>query len=335
MKHSQKYPSQKHTSLRAKPHSEHTQVSSEERITPRKELGQNFLRDGNIARNIVRALDAQPQDTIIEVGPGEGALTQLLLETQITRCIAVEFDKRAVEMLGAKFSQEMSSSRLHIVHSDILKTSIAGLLQDSGNQRTKLIGNIPYYITSDILFWLFDEWARMLIAGSQAPERAVIMMQKEVAERIVAKQRTKDYGILSVASLLVSEPKILFHVSPSCFFPPPKVTSSVVEFRMKSRMEDAVAFRETQPLVRAAFNQRRKMLSNALHSTLLKVCAAYKAASTIADTELTPTQIIALAEERGMAYFRKRAEELLPNDFIALAAFLRDVTSAKTPFSQS
>jgi 16S rRNA (adenine1518-N6/adenine1519-N6)-dimethyltransferase len=143
------------------------------------------------------------------------------------------------------------------------------------------------------------------------------MMQKEVAERITAKQRTKEYGILSVASLLVSVPKVLFHVAPSCFFPPPKVTSSVVEFRMKSHAHDAEAFQHTQPLVRAAFNQRRKMLSNALHGVLSGIAAK--------EVECTTASIIALAEERGLSYFRKRAEELSQQDFITLAAFLREL----------
>jgi 16S rRNA (adenine1518-N6/adenine1519-N6)-dimethyltransferase len=192
----------------------------------------------------------------------------------------------------------------------------------SAQKRLKIIGNIPYYITSDILFWAFGEWATLLSASESASnqpllDRAVIMMQKEVAERIVAKQRTKDYGILSVASMLVSEPKVLFHVSPSCFFPPPKVTSSVVEFRLKPSAEAASAFLQTQPLVRAAFNQRRKMLSNALHGTLSQIAAKR--------TDITPASIIALAEERGLSYFRKRAEELTPQDFITLAAFLREI----------
>jgi 16S rRNA (adenine1518-N6/adenine1519-N6)-dimethyltransferase len=304
-------------------------------IAPRKDLGQNFLRDANIARNIVRALDAGANDVIVEIGPGEGALTKLLMESSAADIVAVEYDKRAVEMLEEKFekAQNMNGRPVFtLLSADIRKTALDTLPIDWTRpeiaenlasetsiplqQKTlKVIGNIPYYITSDILFWIFDEWARLLIAGKPAPERAVIMMQKEVAQRIVAKKRTKEYGILSIASLLVSEPKMLFQVSPQCFFPPPNVTSAVVEFRMKSSVNDAEAFTHTQPLVRAAFNQRRKMLSNALHTTLTNLCAHR--------TDITPQAIITLAEERGLSYFRQRAEELTPQDFITLSGFLR------------
>jgi 16S rRNA (adenine1518-N6/adenine1519-N6)-dimethyltransferase len=303
-------------------------------IAPRKELGQNFLRDANIARNIVRALDAQANDVIVEIGPGEGALTKLLMESRAANIVAVEYDNRAVEVLTGKFGKTKQIPHTPVftlVAGDIRKTALDTLPIEWTYSNTaenlaleasspalktlKVIGNIPYYITSDIIFWLFDEWARLILAGKPAPERAVIMMQKEVAQRIVAKKRTKEYGILSIASLLVSEPKVLFQVSPQCFFPPPNVTSAVVEFRMKLSVDDANAFTQTHPLVRAAFNQRRKMLSNALHSTLTNAC--------VSRTDITPATIITLAEERGLSYFRQRAEELTPQDFIALSGFLR------------
>jgi 16S rRNA (adenine1518-N6/adenine1519-N6)-dimethyltransferase len=321
-------------------HTTSQSFTSNNHIAPRKDLGQNFLRDANIARNIVRALDIQPNDVIVEIGPGEGALTKLLMESSAANIVAVEYDQRAVEMLEEKFekpTQQRGKPAFTLLAADIRKTALdtlpidwihpntaENLAPEASAQRNpqarktlKVIGNIPYYITSDILFWIFDEWARSLLAGKPAPERAIIMMQKEVAQRIVAKKRTKEYGILSIASLLVSEPKMLFQVSPQCFFPPPNVTSAVVEFRMKSRVEDAEAFKHTHGLVRAAFNQRRKMLSNALHTTLTNTCASR--------TDITPTAIITLAEERGLSYFRQRAEELTPQDFIALSSFLRSV----------
>ena len=148
-------------------------------------------------------------------------------------------------------------------------------------------------------------------------------MQKEVAERIVAKQRTKEYGILSVASALVSTPKVRFNVSPKCFFPPPKVISSVVEFRMKTRSEDAKAFLQTQALVRVAFNQRRKMLSNALGNTLSRAAEQHNSQHSSPEKELSPAIIIKAAEEHGFAWFRARAEELSAQDFIQLGEFLR------------
>lgn len=284
---------------------------SSDRIAPRKDLGQNFLRDPNIARNIVRDVDVLDGDVVLEIGPGEGVLTALLLQTPAREVVAVEYDTRAVELLTKRFAAEIASGRLRVVQSDVLVVRLDEVFSHSRNSPLKIVGNIPYYITSDILFWVFDEWARLHISGNSAsaPVKTVIMMQKEVAQRIAAKPRTKDYGILSVASQLVSEPKLLFHVSPQCFFPQPNVTSSVVEFRMKPSREVAEAYRAVHPLVRTAFNQRRKVLSNALSSALAK--------------ERLP-EILRAAEEREMLYFRQRAEELTPQDFVRLHDFIRE-----------
>ncbi len=334
--------SRSHSSHQSSPTS-----SPKEHLAPRKDLGQNFLQDANVARNIVQTLEIQASDVIIEIGPGEGALTKLLLQSELSCLILVEFDARAVDFLERHFQKEIQSGRVRIFHRDILRTTAAELLANipelSINACVKLIGNIPYYITSDILFWLFGEWAQNLkktnnttnTAPTLFPERAVIMMQKEVAERIVAKQRTKEYGILSVASALVSTPKVRFNVSPKCFFPPPKVISSVVEFRMKTRSEDAEAFLQTQALVRAAFNQRRKMLSNALGNTLSRVAeqhnsqynsqynSQHNSQHPSPEKELSPAIIIKASEERGFTWFRARAEELSAQDFIQLGEFLR------------
>jgi 16S rRNA (adenine1518-N6/adenine1519-N6)-dimethyltransferase len=292
------------------------QPSAPERLKPRKDLGQNFLKDRNIAHNIVKALELHERETVIEIGPGEGALTSLLMETNVRNVIAIEYDARAVELLQTRFHAAITAGRLRIIHSDVLKLTFDKIFAENSAtpDEISIVGNIPYYITSDILFWIFDEWAKhsaeIVSKASQQHawkkitlRKAVIMMQKEVAERITAKPRTKEYGILSVASLLVSEPKILFHVPPQCFFPPPKVTSSVVEFRMKAGAEASAQFRAVHPLVRVAFNQRRKVLSNALSGVLPK--------------ERLP-ELLAAAEMRKISYFRSRAEELTPHDFMRL-----------------
>lgn len=290
-------------------------ASTTDRIAPRKDLGQNFLRDPNIARNIVLALDVQTGDVVLEIGPGEGALTALLLETSARELVVVEYDTRAVELLTKRFQAELASERLRIIHSDVLAVRLDEVFPPHSKHLDvaplKIVGNIPYYITSDILFWVFDEWARLLIGdnAASAPHKTVIMMQKEVAQRITAKPRTKDYGILSIASQLVSDPKLLFQVSPHCFFPQPNVTSAVVEFQMKSNRDAAEAYRTVHPLVRTAFNQRRKVLSNALSSILQK--------------ERLP-DILHAAEERKILYFRQRAEELTPQDFVHLYDFIRE-----------
>ncbi len=287
-----------------------------DRLQPRKDLGQNFLRDPNIARNIVRSMDIAETDTVLEIGPGEGALTALLLDSPAKHIVAVEYDARAVKLLEKRFATAVAAGRLRIIHSDILALSLETIVdaaQASNGEVLKIVGNIPYYITSDILFWVFNEWAKQELrneaVGGLLLTKTVIMMQKEVAQRIAAKPRTKEYGILSVASLLVSAPKLLFHVSPQCFFPPPKVTSSVVEFSMKRGAAAANTFRAVHPFVRVAFNQRRKVLSNALSSLLPK--------------ERLP-EILTAAETRKISYFRSRAEELLPEDFVRLHEFIRE-----------
>jgi 16S rRNA (adenine1518-N6/adenine1519-N6)-dimethyltransferase len=303
-----------------------------ERLAPVKSLGQNFLIDGNIARKIVTAVGVEGCDELVEIGPGEGALTALLLASQhdmanaphapyqqhIRRVHLVEYDERAVRLLQGRFEHEIAAQRLHIHHADVLKTSLEALIGAGNIGNVNVVGNIPYYITSDILFWLFDAYARLQHSSTSLRlQKAVIMMQKEVAERIVAKPRTKEYGIMSVATAFVSVPKILFHVPPTCFYPKPNVTSSVVEFRFYDDGEHvlhgltaAEAYRHVQALVRLAFNQRRKMLSNALSSVLQR------------SSTLNITEILSRALDENILYFRQRAEELTPQDFVRLHQWL-------------
>lgn len=254
-------------------------------IRPKKSLGQNFLRDDNIANAIVNALDAQSGDTIIEIGPGTGALTSRLAALPVA-LIAVELDPRAVEELRRLFPHQ-AFPNVTIVAEDILKCNFTALLRQHGASRAKIVGNIPYYITSDILFRIFEN----------APlfERAVIMMQREVAERLVAHTRTKEYGILSVATAFATKPKKLFNVPPTCFFPVPNVESAVVQFDCTERLVQPERFALLMKLVRAAFSQRRKVLSNAMKT----YCASI-------NKSLPPARA------------RQRAEELSPQEFIEL-----------------
>ncbi len=286
-------------------------------IAPKKSLGQNFLRDQNIAHKIVAAVGGMMDETVVEIGPGEGALTALLLNTSIEALTAVEFDERAVALLQKRF---VSEPRFYVHQGDVLRVRLAELLPQAAATQTtvKVVGNIPYYITSDILIWLFDQHSA-LILGNTKPEterrgitKAVIMMQKEVAERLVAKPRTKEYGTLTLATAFVAVPKVLFHVAPGCFYPKPNVTSSVVEFVFKHDTEAVRSYQAVQPLVRVAFNQRRKMLSNALSAILSR------------SNRLKSSEILAEAHERGITYFQQRAEELTAQDFIALYGLLQE-----------
>lgn len=223
------------------------------RIAPKKRFSQNFLTDNRTAAKIAAALDAAADDVVLEIGPGTGALTKHLLATSCRTIVAVDLDIRSVEALAALADQ--SGERLQVQHGDILAIQPATLFPDVMPDHRLVIGNIPYAITSDILFWVFEH--RETIA------RAVIMMQKEVALRCVAVPGTKDYGVLSVAAWYVSRPRLLFSVQPGSFFPRPSVTSAVVRFDMR-RQVPPVPFGPFMSFVRAAFSQRRKVMANAL-----------------------------------------------------------------------
>lgn len=212
----------------------------------KKSLGQHFLHDGNMIRRIVNAIPAKPDDRVIEIGPGAGALTGLLLE-KFNDFIAVEIDQRMVGHLKEKYPS------IHIVEEDILKFDWNPLMK--GDKPVHVIGNLPYYITSQILFAILENRSGL--------SSAVLMMQKEVAKRIVASPGNKEYGILSVQTQLMSTPEIMFDVPPEMFSPPPNVESSVVKFTFNKEAL-ACTDQHLKTVVRMAFNQRRKKLSNAL-----------------------------------------------------------------------
>lgn len=215
-------------------------------IKPKKSLGQHFLSDQNIIAKIAEAIPAEEGHRVIEIGPGTGALTEVLLE-RFDDVLAVELDQRAIEVLNEQYPG------LVVHHQNVLDVDWQEL--SIGKAKTHVIGNLPYYITSQILFSLLE--SRCLFAD------AILMMQKEVAERLVADIRTKDYGILSVQTQLMSSPEILFPVSRHCFSPPPNVESAMVKLTFdKGELSCTDAHLKT--VVRTAFNQRRKKLSNAL-----------------------------------------------------------------------
>ncbi|HMB40822.1 MAG TPA: 16S rRNA (adenine(1518)-N(6)/adenine(1519)-N(6))-dimethyltransferase RsmA [Balneolaceae bacterium] len=212
----------------------------------KKSLGQHFLRDGNMIRKIVDAIPAEPEDKVIEIGPGSGALTEELVD-RFSDLSVIEIDRRMAEFLGERFPG------LDIIQEDVLKTDWDSLLNTKKN--VHVVGNLPYYITSQILFGL--------LSSRKQISTALLMMQKEVAERIVAVPRTKQYGILSVQCQLMSTPEIMFDVPPQVFSPPPKVDSSVILLKM-DQPDLTCSDDHLKTVVRMAFNQRRKKLSNAL-----------------------------------------------------------------------
>ena len=217
---------------------------------PKKRLGQNFLIDPNILRKIVQVIDPQPDDLIVEIGPGKGALTQYLLNSG-AEIHAIELDPQLVTYL-----QEILPDRpnFHLNHFDAVKFDYDAIL--NRGKKIKMAGNIPYNITSPLLFRFFEMIEHL--------DRIVLLVQKEIARRICAQPGTKEYGILSVMTNFYCRPHIEFNVSPKVFRPVPKVTSSVILFvpiENKYEREFRIRFNE---LVRKAFNQRRKTLRNAL-----------------------------------------------------------------------
>jgi 16S rRNA (adenine1518-N6/adenine1519-N6)-dimethyltransferase len=222
---------------------------------PRKRFGQHFLVQSAVARRIVASADLQPSDVVVEVGPGLGALTQFIAE-QVNVLHLVELDRD----LAAYLSNAIPSGGCQIqVHpQDILTFDFAGLAQQTGN-RLVLLGNLPYNISSPLLF-------RLLEAG-RAVQRAVFMLQREVGERITASPGSKSYGVLSVLIGVYARVIGLFPVGSKQFYPPPQVDSLVVRLDFRDRpLLDEAAFQFLRHLVNTAFQHRRKTLQNSLRN---------------------------------------------------------------------
>ena len=221
-----------------------------------KKLGQNFLIDENVVHQIVAAAELSEADTVLEVGPGVGTLTQGLAESK-ARVVAVELDTRLLPVLATTLN---GYDNVRVVHGDILKVNI---MEEVGAPSFKVCANLPYYITTPIIFALLEKRLPM--------ERLVAMVQKEVAERMAAQPGGKEYGALSVAIQYYTEPKIAFIVPPTSFIPAPAVDSAVIVCKRREKppvevCDEGLFFR----VVKAAFSLRRKMLSNSLKNMGIK-----------------------------------------------------------------
>ena len=221
-----------------------------------KKLGQNFLIDENVVRQIVEAAELSEADTVLEVGPGIGTLTQGLAESK-AKVVAVELDTRLLPVLATTLE---GYDNVRVVHGDILKVNI---MEEIGAPEFKVCANLPYYTTTPIIFALLEKRLPM--------ERLVAMVQKEVAERMAAQPGGKEYGALSVAIQYYTEPEIAFIVPPTSFIPAPAVDSAVIVCKRRSKppvevCDEALFFR----VVKAAFSLRRKMLSNSLKNMGIK-----------------------------------------------------------------
>ncbi len=217
-----------------------------------KSLGQNFLIDDNVLDKICEDVDSETN--VIEIGPGFGTLTQRLL-LSAKKVVAIEIDKTAIPILSDNLKE---FDNLTIINDDVLKCDLSAIIENEfDGGRVKIIANLPYYITTPIIMHILESKINI--------DELRIMIQKEVALRIAAKEASKDYGALSIAVNFYAEPRLICHVPPSSFIPAPKVSSSVISLAV--RKEPPVTLNNEKgffKIVKAAFGQRRKTLLNAL-----------------------------------------------------------------------
>ena len=225
----------------------------------KKRLGQNFLINGEVIQDIIEFADISPEDTILEIGPGVGFVTEQLVK-KAKKVIAVELDEEAIKEL-----EKLNAPNLEIIHNDILKTDISSLT----DERIKVVANIPYYITSPIIAYLLGEIDDLDNKNRERIKDIILMVQEEVARRIVAteKSSSKQYGLLTILSQFWADCSILKLVGRKSFYPAPKVNSALVSLKVrkepKLKLSDYKHFRKT---IKSAFSQRRKTLKNCLVS---------------------------------------------------------------------
>lgn len=226
-------------------------------IRPQKRLGQHFLRDRSIAERIIQSMRIGCEDRILEIGAGEGVLTERLIDSPARRIVAVELDSRLAGWLKGCFEQ---NERFEIIEADFLKLELEALF--SGEQKIRAVGNIPYAITTPILFRLLDKREKV--------RDITVTLQKEVGERITSPPGCKAYGIPSVLFQMQSRIDVLFSIPRQAFYPVPKVDSIVLRFQFLDRpLHDVDDLSFFSRMVKTAFGQRRKMLKNTLKSLVV------------------------------------------------------------------
>jgi 16S rRNA (adenine1518-N6/adenine1519-N6)-dimethyltransferase len=260
-------------------------------ITPKKSLGQNFLHDPNTLEKIVEIADFGPEMTVLEIGPGTGNLTHVLAR-EAARVIAVEVDTRLIPLLREQFADE---PRVELVHADILETNVGALV---GDKPFVVVANLPYYITSAIL--------RHLLENTPRPQRLIVTVQREVADRLVA--QPGDMSLLAVSVQFYGLPHIALRLNPAAFWPRPDVDSAVVRIDVYAEPpvevpDESLFFR----VVRAGFGQKRKQLRNSLGAGL----------------QIDKTQAGALLEQAGIDP-RRRAETLSLDEWAALTRLVAE-----------
>ena len=263
-------------------------------LIPRKKWGQHFLADKNILKKVIKTAEIEKEDVVLEVGPGLGGMTQALAH-EAKKVIAVEIDARLAEILRNKLAD---TPNVEIIRSDILKFDVRKHL-GSGKRPVKVVANLPYQISTPLLFHFIE--SRDLFSA------LILMLQKEVAERMVAPPGGKTYGPLSVLVQSVADVSICFTIKPSAFFPPPEVESAVIRLSWKERPMIAPEQEDWFRLVvKGCLGYRRKTLANALKHSDLPL----------------PENLKERLEEVGIDP-RRRPETLSVQEFVGLASVLR------------
>ena len=234
------------------------QILSDSGFRFSKSLGQNFLISDSVLDDMIHGSGIDKETNVIEIGPGFGTLTQQLC-LNAKKVVSVEIDETVIPILTDNTKE---FDNLKIINADILKTDIKALIKDEfDGGSVKVVANLPYYITTPIIMGLIEQELPI--------DMLVIMIQKEVADRIAAKPGTKDYGALGIAVNFYCESEVICNVSPNCFIPQPKVSSSVI--MLKKREKPAVDVSDKKQffnVIKAAFGQRRKTLLNALSNSI-------------------------------------------------------------------
>ena len=269
---------------------------------PRKRFGQHFLTDDGVAARFVDLVRPEPNELVVEVGPGRGALTRKLVK-RIDHLVAVEIDRDLIRGLD----QRLASAGLRLIEADILQVGLHALLAEEGKERLFIVGNLPYNITAPLLFRLLDHW--------QIVSRAIVTLQREVAQRLVALPGNRDYGVITVLLRRRSEATVHLEINRRAFHPQPKVDSSVVELRFGAQGREPADQVIFEQVVRAAFSQRRKMLRNSL-----------KSAIPVPDGE---AMLNSASSSTGIDLSR-RAETLSLEEFIALSDAMAAVARRQT-----
>lgn len=267
-------------------------------VRPKRSLSQNFLVDHNIRRKLIETLGAESGDTVLEVGPGHGELSELLVG-EVRRLVLVEKDDRLAPQLEGRWAER---DDVTVVHGDALEIDLSALVSEVPVGRLRLISNLPYAITSPLLFVLLDVEPR--------PERIVVLVQEEVARRITAEPGGKEYGALSVGVRTRARAEFAFRVSRNVFRPVPGVDSAalVLEPTGGSGTVDPAALRR---LVRAAFSRRRKQIRTILRSSPAYGLSVGQAEAVLGGLGIDPAA---------------RPETLAPDQFEALAAALIELS---------